>query len=108
MRTLWASLFVVAAVAVVYCDVQERGHTYVTRNVKVEDGACVFEHNVIMDGETKALHSPCVLSTCHAAAREVNSTLCPNIGVEQGCRVEWTPDGEYPNCCPKHVCPDSS
>ncbi|XP_037570668.1 U-scoloptoxin(16)-Er13a-like [Dermacentor silvarum] len=108
MRSLAASLCAFVAFSIVCCDVQERGHTYVTRNVTVRDGACVFERNVIRDGETKALNSPCVISTCYAAAREVNSTLCPNFGVAEGCRVEWTPDGEYPNCCPKHVCPTSS
>uniref|UniRef100_C9W1D0 Putative 8.9 kDa secreted protein n=1 Tax=Rhipicephalus sanguineus TaxID=34632 RepID=C9W1D0_RHISA len=105
MRTFGASLFVLLAISVAYCDVQERGHTYVTKNVTVENGACVFERNVIPDGETKALNSPCVISTCYAADRKVNSTLCPNFGVAEGCHVEWTPDGEYPNCCPKHVCP---
>ncbi|KAH6943088.1 hypothetical protein HPB50_015986 [Hyalomma asiaticum] len=108
MRLLGTSLAVVAAFSLVFCDVQERGHTYVTKNVEVQEGACHFQRNVIPDGETKALNSPCVLSTCYATAREVNSTLCPNIGVDPGCRVEWTPDGDYPNCCPKHVCPTSS
>ncbi|KAL3238806.1 hypothetical protein MRX96_021836 [Rhipicephalus microplus] len=103
MRTFGAFLFVV--ISVVCGDVQERGHSYVTKNVTVENGACVYQRNVILDGETKALNNPCILSTCYAADRKVNSTLCPNIGVDEGCHVEWTPDGVYPNCCPKHVCP---
>uniref|UniRef100_A0A6G5A5C5 Putative kDa protein 2 n=1 Tax=Rhipicephalus microplus TaxID=6941 RepID=A0A6G5A5C5_RHIMP len=103
MRTFGAFLLVV--ISVVCGDVQERGHSYVTKNVTVENGACVYQRNVIPDGETKALNNPCILSTCYAADRKVNSTLCPNIGVDEGCHVEWTPDGVYPNCCPKHVCP---
>nr|XP_037287070.1 U-scoloptoxin(16)-Er13a-like [Rhipicephalus microplus] len=103
MRTFGAFLLVV--ISVVSGDVQERGHSYVTKNVTVENGACVYQRNIIPDGETKALNNPCILSTCYAADRKVNSTLCPNIGVDEGCHVEWTPDGVYPNCCPKHVCP---
>uniref|UniRef100_A0A023G0J2 Single domain-containing protein n=1 Tax=Amblyomma parvum TaxID=251391 RepID=A0A023G0J2_AMBPA len=104
MRALLAAVFVFVVFATVIGDIQEHGHSYLTRNVTVEDGACIFERNTLPDGETKALHDPCVIATCYAARREVNATLCRNFGVDPGCRVHWTPDGVYPECCPRQVC----
>uniref|UniRef100_A0A023FBL4 Secreted protein n=1 Tax=Amblyomma cajennense TaxID=34607 RepID=A0A023FBL4_AMBCJ len=75
MRAFTASFCALVAFATVICDVQEHGHSYLTRNVTVENGACIFERNTLPDGETKALHDPCVIATCYAARREVNATL---------------------------------
>uniref|UniRef100_A0A6M2E4G0 Single domain-containing protein n=1 Tax=Amblyomma tuberculatum TaxID=48802 RepID=A0A6M2E4G0_9ACAR len=104
MRALVASFFVMVVFATVICGMHEHGHSYLTRNVTIENGACIFERNTLPDGEPKALHYPCVIATCYAARREVNATLCPNFGVGPDCRVQWTPDGVYPECCPKQVC----
>uniref|UniRef100_A0A6M2E1N2 Single domain-containing protein n=1 Tax=Amblyomma tuberculatum TaxID=48802 RepID=A0A6M2E1N2_9ACAR len=107
MRTLVLSFCVLVASMVALCDIQEHGHSYITRNVTIENGSCIFERNPVADGETKALHYPCVIATCYAARREVNATLCRNFGVDPGCRVQWTPVGVYPECCPRQVCDGS-
>uniref|UniRef100_A0A1E1WY07 Single domain-containing protein n=1 Tax=Amblyomma aureolatum TaxID=187763 RepID=A0A1E1WY07_9ACAR len=104
MRALIVSFSVLVTFATVICDIEEHGQSYLTRNVTIENGACIFERNTLPDGETKALHDPCVIATCYAERREVNATLCRNFGVDPGCRVQWTPDGVYPECCPKQVC----
>ncbi|KAK8767477.1 hypothetical protein V5799_005736 [Amblyomma americanum] len=104
MRAFVALFCALVAFATVICDIQEHGHSYLTRNVTVENGACIFERNTLPDGETKALHDPCVIATCYAARREVNATLCRNFGVDPGCRFHWRNDGVYPQCCPTQVC----